>query len=65
MAASGETLKRRTRNIISNYIFEPFRVEKLGSWGTSARAMFKQVAKQIMIVFLHKLLEVMFVLLLK
>ena len=47
-AASAETLKRRKySNLIDNYIFEPFGVETLGSWGPSARSLYKEIAKRL------------------
>jgi hypothetical protein len=48
-AASAEASKRRKYNnlINNNYIFEPFGVETLGSWGPSARSLFKEIAKRL------------------
>lgn len=45
LMVSAESLKRRKyQNLICNYIFGPFGVETLDSWGC---AMFKKLAKQL------------------
>ncbi|KAJ8722193.1 hypothetical protein PYW08_004595 [Mythimna loreyi] len=47
-AAAAETLKRRKySNLIGNYSFEPFGVETLGSWGPSARHLFKEISRRL------------------
>lgn len=45
IAAAAENFKRRKYNSFDgNYIYEPFEVETLGSWGPSARVLFKELA---------------------
>lgn len=34
-------------NMMSWYIFEPFKVETFGSWDPSARLLFEEIAKRL------------------
>ncbi|KAJ8712801.1 hypothetical protein PYW08_008105 [Mythimna loreyi] len=46
-AAAAENLKwRKYTNLVGNYIFEPFGIETLGSWGPNAHKLFKEVTKR-------------------
>ena len=47
-AAAAENLKRRKYcNLNGCYSFEPFGVETLGSWGPSARILFKEISRRL------------------
>ncbi|CAH2232164.1 jg12329 [Pararge aegeria aegeria] len=47
-ATSAEQAKRRKyENLDSSFIFVPFGVETLGSWGPEARALFKELSKRV------------------
>ncbi|KAJ8719299.1 hypothetical protein PYW08_011474 [Mythimna loreyi] len=47
-AAAAENLKRRKyTNLVGSYIFEPFGVETLGSWGPSAHKLFNELSKRL------------------
>ena len=47
-AAAAENLKRRKYSgLVGNYIFEPFGVETLGSWGPNAHILFKDLSRRL------------------
>ncbi|CAH2235696.1 jg18064 [Pararge aegeria aegeria] len=47
-ATSADRAKRRKyENMYSSFIFVPFGLETLGSWGPEARALFKELSKRV------------------